>query len=89
CACGGKGIIENHTFGEWKVTSEASEVTPGEKVRECSVCGFEETAIIPATEDDAPDTGDKFVPVIWLAVLLMSGAGLSAVAAYRSRRKQR
>ena len=32
-----------HTFGEWKVRKEATSFEDGERVRTCSVCGFEET----------------------------------------------
>ena len=35
-----------HTFGEWTVTKEATAFEFGEKVRICSVCGFEEEAQI-------------------------------------------
>ncbi len=29
-----------HTFGDWEVTTEATYLEPGEKERECSVCGY-------------------------------------------------
>ena len=47
CACGDKTDVAEHSFGEWKVTKEASTTEPGSKTRSCSVCGFEETLEIP------------------------------------------
>lgn len=38
-----------HTFGQWITVIEPGEFTPGEKVRTCEVCGFEERAEIPGT----------------------------------------
>ena len=38
-----------HTFGQWITVTEPGEFTPGEKVRTCEVCGFEERAEIPGT----------------------------------------
>lgn len=36
-----------HTFGQWTTVTEPGEFTPGEKVRTCEVCGYEERAEIP------------------------------------------
>ena len=47
CACGDKADMEAHTYGEWKVTTPATETTPGEKEHICTVCGYKETAEIP------------------------------------------
>lgn len=38
-----------HTFGQWITVTEPGEFTPGEKVRTCEVCGYEERAEIPGT----------------------------------------
>lgn len=38
-----------HTFGQWTTVTEPGEFTPGEKVRTCEVCGYEERAEIPGT----------------------------------------
>lgn len=37
-----------HKFGEWKITKDATCTENGTKVRICTVCGKEETVIIPA-----------------------------------------
>ena len=36
-----------HTFGEWDITKEASTTEDGLRVRECSVCGYQEQETIP------------------------------------------
>lgn len=38
-----------HTFGQWITVTEPGEFTPGEKVRTCEVCDYEERAEIPGT----------------------------------------
>lgn len=38
-----------HAFGQWTTITEPGEFTPGEKVRTCEVCGYEERAEIPGT----------------------------------------
>ena len=53
-----------HTFGEWTVTKEATAFEFGEKVRVCSVCGFEEKAQIeklPVSEVKDEKTGISVV----------------------------
>ena len=39
-----------HTFGEWNTVTEAGYLTKGSKERTCSVCGYKETAEIPARD---------------------------------------
>lgn len=74
---------ENHKFGAWKVTKEATKSEEGLKERVCSVCDKIETAKIAKLKDDAapihisangeskgeqnPNTGAE--PIIGLAVL--------------------
>ena len=40
---------ENHTFGDWVITKNATCVAEGSKKRTCTVCGVEEVETIPAT----------------------------------------
>ena len=40
---------ENHTFGDWAITKNATCVAEGSKKRTCTVCGVEEVETIPAT----------------------------------------
>ena len=44
-----KEDVENHTFDEWTIRTEATETTDGLEFRTCSVCGYEDTKIIYAT----------------------------------------
>ena len=45
--CGYVRNIHTHTFGKWSVIKEASSTNPGSKKRSCSVCGYEQTGVIP------------------------------------------
>ena len=49
CECGEKMNSSVHTFGEWTVTKEATASESGTKERVCSVCGYTDSAIVPAT----------------------------------------
>ena len=40
----------SHEFSEWTVTKPATCIAEGEKTRECTHCGLEETAVIEKTE---------------------------------------
>ena len=56
--------LTSHTFGEWKVTKEATSFEFGERVRTCSVCGFEESEKIeklPVSEVKDEKTGVSVV----------------------------
>lgn len=44
----------NHKFGAWKITKEATKEAEGIKERVCSVCDKVETAKIPKLSDDSP-----------------------------------
>lgn len=46
-ACGSVRTPAPHTFGEWKVTKNATENTEGLKMRTCTTCGESETETIP------------------------------------------
>ena len=49
-----------HTFGDWTVKREATERREGERVRTCSVCGYEQSEkiekIVPATTVEGTDS---------------------------------
>ena len=48
--CGEKELgCENHTFGDWVITKNATCVAEGSKKRTCTVCGVEEVETIPTT----------------------------------------
>ena len=46
--CGDKFETANHTYGEWTTVTEPTETTAGLKKHSCSICGYEETEVIPA-----------------------------------------
>ena len=54
CSCGEKSEAAAHVFGEWTVTKPATETEKGVKERNCTVCGYKETAEIAVVEK--PDT---------------------------------
>jgi len=94
CACG--NIIEKtaHTFGDWKVTKEATNTEKGSKEKACSVCGYTVVEDIPVVEDkndnttDSPQTGDNSNLLLWIALLFVSGSGLTACVVSKKRTKQ-
>lgn len=64
CSVGNENTTpEAHTFGDWKVTKQASIGAEGEKERTCTACGYKETATIPAIYIPSyPVTGIKVSP---------------------------
>lgn len=64
CSIGNENTTqEAHTFGNWVVTKQASIGAEGEKERTCTVCGYKETATIPAIYIPSyPVTGIKVSP---------------------------
>ncbi len=63
CSCGEKLNVANHTYGDWKVTKEATETEAGSRERGCAVCEYVQTEAIPATETGEPtDPTDPTTP---------------------------
>ena len=54
CSCGEKLNVANHTYGDWKVTKEATETEAGSRERGCAVCEYVQTEAIPAAETGEP-----------------------------------
>ena len=54
CSCGEKLNVANHTYGEWKVTKEATETEEGSRERGCAVCEYVQTEAIPAAGTGEP-----------------------------------
>lgn len=52
--CGKKFEEAAHAFDDWVTDSEATDTEDGEKHRDCSVCNFQETEVIPAARPTAP-----------------------------------
>ncbi|MCI6021232.1 MAG: hypothetical protein MRZ64_06025, partial [[Bacteroides] pectinophilus] len=65
CSCGDtktETIAKlDHTYCAWTVTKEATETETGLKVRKCTVCGYEDTQVIPVKGSQAtPDVGGDY-----------------------------
>jgi hypothetical protein len=43
-----------HEYGDWDITQEPTATEKGSKKHSCTVCGYEETAEIPATGENTP-----------------------------------
>ena len=54
CSCGERLNVAAHTYGDWKVTKEATETEAGSRERGCAVCEYVQTEAIPATETGEP-----------------------------------
>ena len=54
CSCGEKLNVANHTYGDWKVTKEATETEAGSRERGCAVCAYVQTEAIPAAGTGEP-----------------------------------
>ena len=54
CSCGEKLNVANHTYGDWKVTKEATETEAGSRERGCTVCKYVQTEAIPAAGTGEP-----------------------------------
>ena len=50
CRCGEKLNVANHTYGDWKVTKEATETEAGSRERGCTVCKYVQVEDIPMLE---------------------------------------
>lgn len=88
CACGEKLNEAAHTF-QWVTDKEATATEAGSRHEACAVCGYEKAPVeIPATGTAAPpQTGDTSRTTLLLALLLASGAVLTAAALVSLRRK--
>ena len=54
CDCGAKADTATHTYGDWKVTKEATETEEGSRERTCTVCEYVQTEAIPAAGTGEP-----------------------------------
>ncbi len=59
CACGDRTDVAAHSFGDWTVAQEATETADGSRERECTVCGYTQTEVIPATGPDEKPDGNE------------------------------
>lgn len=101
CPCGDRKDTAAHTF-KWVIDKEATATTRGSKHEECTVCGYKKAAVeIPATgsaakPSDQPDksgnttspkTGDSSNPVLWSALLFISGGAVIGTTVVSRKKK--
>ena len=101
CPCGDRKDTAAHSF-KWVIDKEATATTRGSKHEECTVCGYKKAAVeIPATGSAAkpsdqpdksgnttsPNTGDSSNPVLWSALLFISGGAVIGTTVVSRKKK--
>ena len=90
CSCGEEMDVEEHTFGEWTVTKEATETEKGLKERTCSVCGYKETEDIPVSQPgEKKDGGFPWWLIILAAVLVATGIIIFIVLGKKKKKDEK
>lgn len=59
CVCGETSTPAAHTYGDWIVDKAATATEAGSQHHVCTVCGYEESQVIPATGETGGNTGDS------------------------------
>lgn len=101
CPCGDRKDIAAHSF-KWVIDKEPTATRKGSKHEECTVCGYKKAAVaIPAKgstvkPSDQPDksgktassnTGDSSNPVLWSALLFISGGAIIGTTVVSRKKK--
>ena len=101
CPCGDRKDIAAHSF-KWVIDKEPTATRKGPKHKECTVCGYKKAAVaIPAKgstvkPSDQPDksgktassnTGDSSNPVLWSALLFISGGAVIGTTVVSRKKK--
>lgn len=101
CPCGDRKDTAAHSF-KWVIDKEATATTRGSKHEECTVCGYKKAAVeIPATgstvkpsdqtdksgNTTSPKTGDSSNPVLWSALLFISGGAVIGTTVVSRKKK--
>lgn len=101
CPCGDRKDIAAHSF-KWVIDKEPTATRKGSKHEECTVCGYKKAAVaIPAKgstvkPSDQPDksgntassnTGDSSNPVLWSALLFISGGAVIGATVVSRKKK--
>lgn len=101
CPCGDRKDTAAHSF-KWVIDKEATATARGSKHEECTVCGYKKATVeIPATgsaakPSDQPDksgktaspkTGDNSNPVLWSALLFISGGAVIGTTVVSRKKK--
>lgn len=101
CPCGDRKDVAAHSF-KWVIDKEPTATRKGSKHEECTVCGYKKaTVAIPAKgsavkPSDRPDksgntasanTGDSSKPVLWSALLFISGGAVIGATVVSRKKK--
>ena len=101
CPCGDRKDIAAHSF-KWVIDKEPTATRKGSKHEECTVCGYKKAAVaIPAKgstvkPSNQPDksgktassnTGDSSDPVLWSALLFISGGAVIGTTVVSRKKK--
>lgn len=101
CPCGDRKDVAAHSF-KWVIDKEPTATRKGSKHEECTVCGYKKAAVaIPAKgsavkPSDQPDksgntasanTGDSSNPVLWSALLFISGGAVIGTTVVSRKKK--
>ena len=86
CSCGERLNVATHTYGDWKVTKEATETEEGSRERGCAVCEYVQTEAIPAAGTGIPQTGDSSDMALWISLMLASCGGVLGMLLYRRKK---
>ena len=86
CSCGERLNVATHTYGDWKVTKEATETEEGSRERGCAVCEYVQTEAIPAAGTGSPQTGDSSNMALWIGLMLASCGGVLGMLFYRRKK---
>ena len=101
CPCGDRKDVAAHSF-KWVIDKEPTATRKGSKHEECTVCGYKKASVaIPAKgstvkPSDQPDksgntasanTGDSSDPVLWSALLFISGGAVIGTTVVSRKKK--
>lgn len=57
CLCGARSDAEQHSFGDWVTTKEATQTQAGSRQRVCTLCGYVETEALAPLVSGGGDNG--------------------------------
>ena len=101
CPCGDRKDVAAHSF-KWVIDKEPTATRKGSKHEECTVCGYKKASVaIPAKgstvkPSDQPgkpgntassNTGDSSDPVLWSALLFISGGAVIGTTVVSRKKK--
>ena len=101
CPCGDRKDIAAHSF-KWVIDKEPTATRKGSKHEECTVCGYKKAAVAipakgstvkPSDQTDksgntaSSNTGDSSDPVLWSALLFISGGAVIGTTVVSRKKK--